>query len=186
MWGSGTGHHLAGTLAALPSTWGLALDSSKAAARSSAGAHPHANAVVADIWRPLPLADDSVGVLIDVFAPRNAAEFRRVLRPDGALIVVTPGPDHLTELVDRLALLRVDPDKTDRLADTLGADFVEPSSRPYRWIMDLNHDEVGALVAMGPSAWHADPPALAARIADLPPRARVTASVVVGVYRPRS
>src|SRR5258707_409558 len=51
--GAGTGHHLAGVLDVLPAAYGLAVDSSKAAARRSANAHARADAIVADIWRPL-------------------------------------------------------------------------------------------------------------------------------------
>ena len=36
------------------------------------------------------------------------AEFRRVLRDDGALIVVTPGPGHLAELTGPAGLLAVE------------------------------------------------------------------------------
>jgi 23S rRNA (guanine745-N1)-methyltransferase len=183
--GAGTGRYLADVLDAVPAAWGLALDASKAAARRAASAHPRAAVVVADAWRPFPLADHCVGVLTDVFAPRNAVEFARVLRPDGALVVVTPAADHLTELVDALGLLTVDPAKTDRLAGTLGATFHATSTRRYRWDMELNHDAVGTLVAMGPSAWHTDPAALAPRIAALPALVSVTASVLVGIHRPR-
>ena len=101
------------------------------------------------------------------------------------LVVVTPADDHLTELVDTLDLLRVDPVKSERLADALDALFERPASRPYRWIMELTHDDAGTLVGMGPSAWHAKPVALSGRIAALPTTVRVTASVVVSVYRPR-
>ena len=184
--GSGTGQHLAGVLDGLPAAYGLAIDSSKAAARRAASAHARADAIVADIWRPLPVADSSVGILTDIFAPRNAPEFARVLRSDGALVVVTPADDHLTELVDPLRLLRVDPTKSERLADTFDAAFARASSRPYRWIMELNYDDVGTLVGMGPTAWHADPTVLADRIAALPVPIRVTASVVVAVYRPKA
>jgi hypothetical protein len=38
---------------------------------------------------------------------------------------------------------------------------------------------------MGPSAWHAEPAALSGRIDALPTTVRVTASVVISVYRPR-
>lgn len=183
--GAGTGHHLAGVLDGVPTAYGLAVDTSKAAARRSASAHARADAIVADVWRPLPVDDSSVGVLTDIFAPRNAPEFARVLRPDGVLVVVTPAVDHLAELVDTLDLLRVDPVKSERLADTLDALFQRAASRPYHWIMELNHDDVGTLVAMGPSAWHVEPAAVSARIAALPVPVRVTASVVVSVYRPR-
>jgi 23S rRNA (guanine745-N1)-methyltransferase len=184
--GAGTGHYLARVLDELPEAWGLALDASKAAARRVAGVHPRADAIVADVWRPLPLGDGSVGVLIDVFAPRNAPEFARVLRGDGVLVVVTPAADHLTELVEALDLLHVDPAKSERLADTFDTTFRVASWRPYRWAMDLTHDDVGALVGMGPTAWHADPAALAARIATVPAPVRVTASVTVSIYRPLS
>jgi 23S rRNA (guanine745-N1)-methyltransferase len=183
--GAGTGYHLAGVLDGLPAAYGLAVDSSKAAARVAAHAHTRTDAIVADIWRPLPIGDSSVGVLTDIFAPRNAAEFARILRPDGALVVVTPAVDHLAELVDTLDLLRVDPVKSERLADTFDALFRRAAFRPYQWIMELDHDDVGALVGMGPSAWHAEPAALSARMAALTTTVRVTASVVVSVYRPR-
>jgi 23S rRNA (guanine745-N1)-methyltransferase len=184
--GAGTAHHLAGVLDALPDAWGLAIDAAKASARAATRAHQRADAVVADVWQPLPVADRSVGVVLDVFAPRNAAEFARVLRPDGALVVVTPAADHLAEIVSALSLLTVDPAKSDRLAGTLDASFEVASTRRYRWIMELDHDGAGALVGMGPSAWHADRDALASRISALPEPVRVSASVDVAVYRPRS
>jgi len=184
--GAGTGHHLASVLDGLPRAYGLAVDSSKAAARRAANAHARADAIVADVWRPLPVADSSVGVLTDIFAPRNAPEFARVLRPDGVLVVVTPATGHLAEVVDALDLLRVDPAKSERLADTFDASFRRAASRPYQWIMELNHDGVGTLVGMGPSAWHVEPATLSGRIAVLPAAVRVTASVEVAVYRPRA
>ena len=33
-----------------------------------------------------------------MFAPIDAADVRRVIRDDGALVTVTPGPDHLDAL----------------------------------------------------------------------------------------
>ena len=83
----------------------------KPAARRAARAHPRAGAAVCDVWRGLPLADACADVVLDVFAPRNGAEFRRVLRPGGRLVVVTPTPAHLAELVPLLGLIGVDPDK---------------------------------------------------------------------------
>ncbi|WP_229399837.1 putative RNA methyltransferase [Micromonospora okii] len=183
--GAGTGRHLAAVLAALPHAMGLALDVSKPALRRAAKAHPRAAAALADTWRRLPLADASVAVLLDVFAPRNGAEFRRVLRPDGALLVVTPAADHLAELVGALGLLRVDPDKADRVAGSLADHFAEVSATVLRARLELTGPEVSTLVGMGPSAWHTDPAALAARIAALPEPVPVTLAVRLGVHRPR-
>ncbi|WP_431933284.1 putative RNA methyltransferase [Micromonospora sp. RP3T] len=183
--GAGTGHYLAAVLAALPGAAGLALDVSKPALRRAARAHPRAAAALADTWQRLPLADRSVTVLLNVFAPRNGPEFHRVLDPAGALLVVTPAADHLAELVDALDLLRVDPAKADRVAGSLGAHFVEESAGEHRARLALTRAEVTTLVGMGPSAWHADPERLAARIAALPEPVPVTLAVRLGTHRPR-
>src|SRR5690606_10049715 len=113
------GYYLSAVLDALPDRPGVALDVAKAAVRRAARAHPRAAAAVCDVWRGLPLADGCADLILNVFAPRNASEFRRVLRPTGALIVVTPQPNHLSELVDALDLVRVDPAKQDRLTAAL-------------------------------------------------------------------
>lgn len=183
--GAGTGHYLAAVLAALPDAAGLALDVSKPALRRAARAHPRAAAALADTWQRLPLADRSTTVLLNVFAPRNGPEFHRVLDPAGALLVVTPTADHLGELVEALDLLRVDPAKADRVAGSLGGHFVEESATEHRARLSLTRAEVGTLVGMGPSAWHADPERLAARIAALPEPTPVTLAVRLGTHRPR-
>lgn len=183
--GAGTGRHLAAVLDALPGAVGLALDVSKPALRRAARAHPRAAAAVSDSWTALPLADASAALVLNVFAPRNAAEFRRVLRPGGVLLVVTPAADHLAELVERLELLRVDPGKADRLAESLGERFDLVARRAHREPMRLSRTDIRTVVQMGPSAWHADAVTLNRRIADLAEPAMVTASISLGIYRPR-
>ncbi|MFJ5837307.1 hypothetical protein ACIQGO_11135 [Streptomyces shenzhenensis] len=55
-------------------------------------------------------------VVLNVFAPRNPAEFHRVLRPTGRLIVIRPTGRHLAELRGRLpAMVTIDPAKEQRL-----------------------------------------------------------------------
>jgi 23S rRNA (guanine745-N1)-methyltransferase len=182
--GAGTGTHLAAVLDARPEALGLAVDVSRYALRRAARSHPRAAAVRADAWAGLPLRDRSVRLLLDVFAPRHGAEFARVLRPDGLLLVVTPEPDHLTELVTALDLLRVDPSKEDRLAAGLAPWLTPVSSTALRRRLSLDHAAVQALVGMGPSAWHVDAADLAARVAALPVPLKVTASVRIGGYAP--
>jgi 23S rRNA (guanine745-N1)-methyltransferase len=182
--GAGTGAHLAAVLDARPEALGLAVDVSRYALRRAARSHPRAAAVRADAWAGLPLRDRSVSLLLDVFAPRHGSEFARVLRPDGLLLVVTPGPDHLTELVTALDLLRVDPSKEDRLAAGLSDRFTPVSSTALERRLSLDHAAIQALVGMGPSARHVDAAELAARVAELPVPLAVTASVRISGYRP--
>ncbi|GHJ10243.1 SAM-dependent methyltransferase [Micromonospora humidisoli] len=183
--GAGTGRHLAAVLSAWPDTVGLALDVAKPALRRAARAHPRAAAALADTWQRLPLADRSVAVLLDVFAPRNGDEFHRVLHPAGVLLVVTPTDAHLAELVDVLGLLRVDPAKADRVADSLAGRFTPAHTAVHTARLSLGRAEVGTLVGMGPSAWHTDPARLAAAIDALPTPVAVTASVRLTTWRPR-
>lgn len=182
--GAGTGRYLGAVLAALPDAVGLALDVSKPALRRAARAHPRAAAALADTWQRLPLADGAAAVLLNVFAPRNGPEFHRVLDRAGTLLVVTPAADHLEELVDTLRLLRVDPDKADRTAATLGGHFTPVDSAVHRADLALTRTEVATLVGMGPSAWHTDPAALAGRLAELPEPVRVSVAVRLDAYRP--
>lgn len=182
--GAGTGHHLAAVLDILPGMAGLALDAAKPAVRRAARAHPRAAAALCDTWRRLPLATHAASLVLNVFAPRNGAEFHRILHPGGRLLVVTPTAEHLAELVGPLGLLSVDADKRGRVAASLSAWFEPTGERHLRRSLRLTHAEVRALVAMGPSAWHTDPEELAVRIAALPAPAAVTASVALHAFRP--
>ncbi|MFE9244167.1 putative RNA methyltransferase [Nocardiopsis sp. NPDC006938] len=180
--GGGTGHYLTRILDELPDAVGLTTDVSKFAARRAARAHPRGGAVTADSWRRLPLADHTADAVTNVFAPRNAAEFRRILRPGGVLLVVTPAPDHLTEPRAALGLLDVDPRKDERLAQSLEGHFTPVATRELRFTMDLEHEDVRTVVGMGPSARHVTPEELAGRVAELPEPFATTASVRLGTY----
>jgi 23S rRNA (guanine745-N1)-methyltransferase len=181
--GSGPGYYLATALDQLPGWAGLALDASKFALRRAARAHDRIGAVGADAWRRLPVADHVAAVVLNVFAPRNGAELGRILQPSGRLLVVTPNAGHLGELVGPLELLRVDPRKDERLAATLGPHLELAGRREYATVLRLDHRDIAAVVAMGPTAWHADPAALAGRIRRLPVATPVTVSVMLSTFR---
>lgn len=181
--GAGTGHYLAALLEAAPGRVGLAVDISKFAVRRAAKAHPRMGAVVCDIWKPLPVRTGSATLVLDVFAPRNAPEFARILHPDGALIVVTPLAAHLCELIEPLELLTVDPDKADRLAESLDPYFSRGESAEVHVSLQLSHADVAALVGMGPTAKHGAGARMARRIGALPETVEVTAAVTISTYR---
>lgn len=181
--GAGTGHHLAGVLDALPGRPGLALDLSVPAARRAARAHPRLGAVVVDVWEPLPVPDATAALVLDVFAPRVGAEIARVLAPGGSLLVVTPTPDHLAELVGPLGLLTVDGRKNERLQAALGEHLEPAGTATYDGELVLPREEAGLLAAMGPSAHHLGAAELQARVASLPARVAVTVSVRLSRWR---
>lgn len=183
--GAGTGFYLARVLDVLDERLGLALDVSRYAARRAARAHARMAAAVADATSRLPLPDASTALILDVFAPRNASEFARVLRPDGALLLVTPSPDHMRELRAPLGLLDVDPEKETRLGRALDPLFCREPATPLTWTMELDPDTAALLVGMGPSAHHLDRARLTHALAALPAPLRVTASVQIQIGRLR-
>lgn len=182
--GAGTGYYLARLLDRSPDAVGLAVDASKHALRRAARAHPRIGAVVADLWRPLPIRTAAVDAIINVFAPRNGPEYRRVLTSDGLLHVVTPTSRHLGRLVPDLGLLTVDDRKRERVDRALGAHFTRVTTATIDTEAVLDHDEVLTLVAMGPSAHHVSVHRLRARLAELPAPLRVPLSVSITTYRP--
>ncbi|MCW2896507.1 MAG: hypothetical protein JWO75_5996 [Actinomycetia bacterium] len=178
----GTGYYLALVLDALDARLGACVDLSAPALRRAAGAHPRAAALGADAWQHLPLADGSAALVLSVFGPRNPAEIRRVLAPDGTLIVATPGPDHLMEVRQSLGLIGIDERKPARLADAYGG-YARTAVTAVRYQLRLGHADLTDLVAMGPSARHVGADALAARVAALPAAVTVTVDVEVRSYQ---
>lgn len=181
--GAGTGHYLSSTLDRAPDAIGLALDISKHAARRAAKAHPRAGAVVADLWRPLPVRDGAADAVVNVFAPRNAAEFHRVLRDDGLLFSVTPSQRHLGPLVDALGLLSIDKCKTERMDAALAGYFKLDSRQELETEAVLTHEEITTLVGMGPSAHHVPVEQLSERFAELADPLPVPLAFVLSTYR---
>lgn len=181
--GAGTGYYLGRILDRAPDATGLALDISKHAARRAARAHRRAGSVVADLWRPLPVRDGAADVVVNVFAPRNAAEFHRVLRDDGFLFTVTPSPRHLGPLVEPLGLLSIDERKTERTDAALAGYFKLDVRHQIDLRADLTHEEVTTLVGMGPSAHHVPADRLRERLERMPDPLGVPLSFVLSGYR---
>jgi 23S rRNA (guanine745-N1)-methyltransferase len=189
--GAGTGYHTAQVLDALPDHFGLALDISVAASRRAARTHERLGAVRCDAWRRLPIRTASAAVVLNVFAPRNGAEIRRILLPDGVLVVVTPTRRHLAELIGPQGplaahgLLTIDPRKEERLGRALDGHMHLRRRDVSEVRVSLSRTEMLAAVAMGPSAHHADLDALAGALAAVPEPLPVTVSVTVSVYGAR-
>ncbi|WFR82527.1 methyltransferase domain-containing protein [Arthrobacter sp. Y-9] len=189
--GSGTGYYLhavtrqlaaEGSEAATPSA--VAFDISKFALRRAARLNPDAAVFVWDVWRPLPLADESADAVLVVFAPRNPAEFHRVLRPGGVAVVVTPLPSHLREIADVAGLLDIEEGKTERLDAGMAEDFELIDRRTLEFTLSLSPADVAAVALMGPAGHHLDPAALAQRTAALGAETPVTAGFTLSAYRP--
>lgn len=185
--GSGPGRYLRAALRGIPRARGLGIDLSKFGARAVARAEPAAGAVVADVWRDLPVRTAVADVALSVFAPRNPDETARILRPGGGLLVVVPETGHLAEIIEGMGMLARQPDKDDRLAAALADRFELVEQHRVDWQRDADAALIADLAAMGPSAFHHSPQEItdaARRLAAGTP-VPVTGAVRVAVYRPR-
>ena len=174
--GAGTGYYLAHTLDLIQGARGVGLDVSVPAAKHLAKSHPRVGAVVADVWEQLPIRTGSIHALAVVFAPRNPAEFARVLVEGGEAVMLVADQGHLDELREPLGILGVEDGKIERLIAQSEGHLVPPADPELiEYPMQLGRDAIAAQVGMSPSARHLDADVLQARLAELPEQMEVTA-----------
>jgi 23S rRNA (guanine745-N1)-methyltransferase len=187
--GTGTGHylrHLLDTAAARGTRLDAAgLDISKFALRRAARLNPEAVNLVWDIWQPLPLADSSVDAVTVVFAPRNAAEFARVLRPEGRLVVVTPRPGHLAGLASIAGMLAIEEGKDARLAEAMSRHFYAGEGTDVDIPLALGYQDAADLAFMGPAGHHVGRDRILERLTERQEPVRAEARFRVQVFRPK-
>jgi 23S rRNA (guanine745-N1)-methyltransferase len=73
------------------------IDISKNAIFAAAKKQPSGHFIVASN-KQLPYADNYFDLLLKVYAPSNDSEIKRLLKTQGILLIVTPGPRHLWQL----------------------------------------------------------------------------------------
>lgn len=77
------------------------IDISKDGIKSAAKRNSIVSFAVAGIYK-LPVADSSVDLILNIFAPFDETEFERVLKENGKIISIAPGACHLYELKKHL------------------------------------------------------------------------------------
>lgn len=99
--GCGEGYYTAGVYRALLEAGKIprmaGIDISKFILRSAAKREKNIEFAVASSYH-LPVADESVDLLLNCFSPLALEEFLRVLRPGGTFLYVVPAADHLWEM----------------------------------------------------------------------------------------
>jgi 23S rRNA (guanine745-N1)-methyltransferase len=188
--GTGTGHYLRAVLDAAAAqdrrqVAALGLDISKFALRRAARLNPEAVNLVSDVWQLLPLADNSVDAITVIFAPRNAPEFARVLRPAGRLVVVTPRSGHLAAIAAVTGMLGIEEGKETRLAEAMGSHFDAESSTDVDIPLALTGRQAADLAYMGPAGHHVEHRDLLDRLEGRPGPVTAEANFRLTVFRPR-
>ena len=101
-----------------------------------------------------PFLAQSLDVALSIFAPIDAADVRRVVRDDGALVTVTPGPEHLDALrIIIYTSVKPHPQGPTVMAgDTL---FTQTSSTRVHYRVSIDTPaQIMNLLAMTPYYWH--------------------------------
>ncbi len=167
--GCGEGTYLAG----IEGLDRIGIDVSKPAIKLAARRDTRARFAVASSYR-LPFGDDAqFDAIVSVFAPRPFSEFARVLRPNGVVVVASPGPDHLRGLTE---LIYAQHDEHEQRPHTAADSRTEICYR-----LTLRQPDIVRLVQMTPYWWKAtaDQQAeIAAR-----PELTLTIDVVVSTHR---
>lgn len=132
----------------------LGIDSSKDAMRMAAKRYPASFFLVADLKATLPLRDGVLDGMLNIFAPRNLAEYARLLAPAGLLLIIIPGPDHLQQLRQTLHLLDIEEHKEQHVIEQCAVHFELLAKRSLTYDLHLQREEIVQLVMMTPNYWH--------------------------------
>lgn len=187
--GTGTGYYLHRVLVNLASGPGgehgidsIGLDISKFALRRAARRNPGTANLVWDLWQPLPVEAGRADAVLVVFAPRNAAEFARVLAPRGKLVVVTPRPGHLAQIAELAGMLGIQPQKEAELVQAMAGHFRLQERREVSVSLALSPRDIHNVALMGPAGHHVDPQHLARTVQGLPAATAVQAEFQISIF----
>jgi len=145
-------HHVAQRLAEKGDARVYGLDVAKIAVRAGAKRYHNVAFCVASSHR-LPFSDSLFDAVLRIYAPCKAQELARVVKSQGYVLTVTPGPRHLMQYK---ALIYQDVQLHDTTPEKMpGFTLVQQEQLTYPMV--LNSEESGALLQMTPFAWRARP-----------------------------
>jgi 23S rRNA (guanine745-N1)-methyltransferase len=94
-----------------------------------------------------------VDFVLNVMAPFRGEEFERILRGNGRVLVVAPGPNHLFSLRQHVYQ---NPQKHEMPDEALPG-FELLTSQRVRFLRELQNKDIVNLFVMTPYSWNASP-----------------------------
>lgn len=126
------------------------LDISKIAIRYASKRYPDCQFSVASSHR-LPFSDQSLDVVLRIYAPCKAEELRRVVKDNGVVITVTPAGRHLYQLRERIYQdVRLHNEEPEAIEG-----YQLEDQQQLNYVMDLKNGDAFDLLQMTPFAWKA-------------------------------
>ena len=133
----------------------IALDIAKPAIRLAAKSYPALRCAVASV-AAVPLPDGCADVISSIFAPVPLAEMRRLLKPGGRALVVTPAPAHLFAYREAL-FEQVRDHEPSKFAEAATGQFDVLEQCENRQPICLSQTAIADLLLMTPYAYKASP-----------------------------
>jgi 23S rRNA (guanine745-N1)-methyltransferase len=124
------------------------IDIAKNAILAAAKKQENARFIVASNKR-LPYANDYFDLVMRIYAPSNDVEVERILKTNGFLLLVTPGPRHLWQLKEFIYKKVNEHDIDINLPKT----FKQVDSQRISYKIQPNQEQRMALLQMTPFAW---------------------------------
>jgi len=157
--GCGEGFYLSRLQTALAQEDGcfLGLDLSKTAARMAAAANKSALFFVGDLRERITCADHTVHLLLNIFAPRNPAEFARVMASHGRLLTLIPTPRHLQGLLGAEDVIGMETAKEEKVEAAMAPYFDLLVVEEITFPLTVQGEQLVDLVQMTPRARHLPP-----------------------------
>jgi 23S rRNA (guanine745-N1)-methyltransferase len=130
-----------------------AIDVSKDALKMAARMHKGCQFALANVHQRIPLVDRSIALITAVCAPRNFAEFSRVLTNNGKVMIAIPTPRHLNQLRSFTKLLEIEEEKELKIIESAKGfqliDKVEIEDN-----RELSNELLQNVITMTPNFWH--------------------------------
>jgi 23S rRNA (guanine745-N1)-methyltransferase len=153
--GCGEGYYLQAINKARNDLQLVGIDISKTAVRLAAKRRFPAQLAV-DSGFNLALFDNSIDCAISVFSPIGASEAARVLKPEGLLIMVGPGEQHLSGLTAYIYDNPVPHGGNFKAVDK-STEFSLIGQTDIQQSINIEGSAIGDLLRMTPYYWHATP-----------------------------
>jgi 23S rRNA (guanine745-N1)-methyltransferase len=152
----------------------MGIDAAKTAAAVAARADPHGWYAVANA-ADLPVPDESIDLLLNVFGPIVPLELARVVRRDGIVVAAHPRPAHLEELRTFVLAKSTGPRPVKPPLRNAKEWFTETGAASITFPVAISDESVLAdLFAMTPYRWHAP--------IDIDERLAALASAGLGIF----
>lgn len=147
--------HLVGNLGGRTPLDCYGIDISKFAISKAAQRDKTVSWAVANIV-DLPFASGSLDIVMNVFALAEFAEFSRILRETGKVVIVTPGPRHLNGLREIIYPVSREHAQSEMSEQAKGLFSISTTKRVNYPLELKNAEDIMDLLAMTPYFWNID------------------------------